>query len=253
VKPSVREQRHRRTAFTLIELLVVVAIIALLIAILLPSLQAARKQARNAVCMSNLHQIGLASGAYAADSRKGVFPDRETVGGAGYRVLPGMRTTLLNGSLSDPEIFGLPALYEQRKIMPSGKVWKCPLNELDAPNGNTYAWSINDVISQDPFNYGPGRRAPERRPNGDRIGPLDATEELWVWDNSNLDPYPSGRERTAGGNTGFFRNKHTFWHKGRASRKGDAESGGIKAYGPGTNGIHYDLSAGFQAYAKDFK
>lgn len=49
--------RRASGAFTLIELLVVVAIIALLITILLPSLQAARERAKDTVCKSNLHQL----------------------------------------------------------------------------------------------------------------------------------------------------------------------------------------------------
>src|SRR5438105_3767832 len=56
-------------AFTLIELLVVVAVIALLIAILLPSLSEARERGRRAVCASNLHEIGLAIYTYAHDAR----------------------------------------------------------------------------------------------------------------------------------------------------------------------------------------
>lgn len=62
--------RDLRTGFTLIELLVVVAIIALLLAILLPSLARAREQARRSVCLSNLHQMGNAFGLYAADSNQ---------------------------------------------------------------------------------------------------------------------------------------------------------------------------------------
>ncbi|MBW7906804.1 MAG: type II secretion system GspH family protein [Phycisphaerae bacterium] len=49
----------RRTAFTLIELLIVVAIVALLLAILAPSLHAARDRARQTVCAARLHQVGV--------------------------------------------------------------------------------------------------------------------------------------------------------------------------------------------------
>ena len=60
--------RRTEHGFTLIELLVVVAIIALLISILLPSLSQAREQARTIKCAANLRQFGLANHLYADDS-----------------------------------------------------------------------------------------------------------------------------------------------------------------------------------------
>ncbi len=63
--------------FTLIELLVVVAIIALLVAILIPTLQSARALAEEAACASNIKQIGYALRMYA-DNNEGKAPSAET-------------------------------------------------------------------------------------------------------------------------------------------------------------------------------
>lgn len=62
--------RSKKRAFTLIELLVVVAIIALLISILLPSLQGAREQAKRAKCLANMKSIAQASVAYASEDQR---------------------------------------------------------------------------------------------------------------------------------------------------------------------------------------
>ena len=64
----------RKRAFTLVELLVVISIIALLLAILMPALNAAKRHAMNVICGTRVRQITTASTMWASQDSKGLLP-----------------------------------------------------------------------------------------------------------------------------------------------------------------------------------
>ena len=96
IRSSVRAKPDRE-AFTLIEVLVVVAIIALLLAILLPSLSRARELAKTTMCQTHLKEFGLASSMYLMDHRE---------------VLPGPQHPAMFTKVGDPPPLA-PLLQQQ--------------------------------------------------------------------------------------------------------------------------------------------
>lgn len=119
-----RLARPVRTAFTLIEVLVVVAIIALLVAILMPSLAKAREQAKRVVCASNHHQMSLAVQMYSAD-QAGYAPPS-------VRDFNASLTWIVYQTFSDKHNPPFPigwihlGVLFQKKMMPDQKAYYCP-------------------------------------------------------------------------------------------------------------------------------
>lgn len=139
----------KRKGFTLIELLVVIAIIALLVSILLPSLQKAKEMAHKAVCSSNEHSLSLAFQMYASEN-DAYCPTSGDFANHCYN--PGQKEDNwinLLAPLTDSPLLGesgSPAGYYQ---LGKSSVWICPSDERqqihEKYNGPTYG--INRLIS----------------------------------------------------------------------------------------------------------
>lgn len=140
-----------RRAFTLIELLVVVAVIAILIGVLLPSLGRARESSRAAACGSNLHQLALGLTAYLGDFNERLPQVR--VDGFGGNIVQGEAGSnigsLFGGKLGTLPFFGID------KIGPRGR----PLNKyvFDEPapaDSSDSARTVQLPIFEDPSDRG---------------------------------------------------------------------------------------------------
>jgi len=119
--------------FTLIELLAVIAIIALLMAILLPALQRVRKQAKALTCRANLKQWGMILALYTEDSQ-GRFPDAISSG-----------IWLLRGSILDANDTNKPGIDQPV----SGKGIACCPAAVKPGNNGTFSASVSHAGSME--------------------------------------------------------------------------------------------------------
>lgn len=138
---------RNQNAFTLIEMLVVVAVIVLLIAILLPSLQSARQHAKTVVCSSNMHNVGVALGNYLFVS-KGAYP-------ASYVYPSDLDGNWTPSTQSEGKSFGYlhwsNYLYESGQV--SDKAFQCPVVENGGaprtnPGDRLEDWEAGEQIDE---------------------------------------------------------------------------------------------------------
>ena len=128
---------NKKSFFTLIELLVVIAIIAILAALLLPSLSRSKSQALTTACLSNMKQLEICWHAYALDYNDVLVPNNSVVG-----ITPGGSGGALaaGGSwcLADPTDVNVQngMLFEYNRSL---GIYRCPADRstLTDPSGGT--------------------------------------------------------------------------------------------------------------------
>ena len=134
--------RGRNTGFTLVELLVVIAIIGILVALLLPAIQAARESARRTQCSNNLKQLAVAM--HNHHDTHGYFPNAYVLknypGGTGDwgampRLFPYMEQTGLHDTL-DPQDYTGPIPAVNATTQTPVPVLICPSDPTQVLNPN---------------------------------------------------------------------------------------------------------------------
>ena len=138
---SIEAGGRRPAAFTLVELLVVIAIIGVLVALLLPAVQAAREAARRMSCQNNLKNIGVADHNYHGN-RGNFVPARLGPDSTSSREMRPLRTAVERSGASGfvlllPEIEQQPLydiidVYQNQSIFPAG-AYSTPAWHTDFP------------------------------------------------------------------------------------------------------------------------
>ena len=185
--------------FTLVELLVVIAIIGILVALLLPAIQATRESARRSSCANNLKQIGTALHDYA--SAKGTFPPGNSE--YCYKCDPWNWTALILDFMEESNLAAQIVLKQQPTAEPNN------MPDLSGPTNKL----ISVFLCPSTGRLAPFRLPENRMGDFNQNGRWDLGEGMACMDYGGIDgpndnvPNPFKRDVTGNGNELYGKNR----------------------------------------------
>jgi prepilin-type N-terminal cleavage/methylation domain-containing protein/prepilin-type processing-associated H-X9-DG protein len=218
-----------KQAFTLIELLIVLAVIAILVAIVLPVFAKVRDKGRQAACSSNLRQLSLAFLAYEEDYDQ-YFP------GATYsNSAPGTPGGWMYQESLDPPVFrpDLGSLYPYVK---NSLIYVCPSDGAGSVSGDSYALNGCSVAFPPVMDLLPGKAitlfdnpsewlllAEEASPIGtEESNPgVDSTDDAYLYYDNTIST------RHANGSNVAFMDGHVKWYQPSTIDANSLRTGGV--------------------------
>jgi prepilin-type N-terminal cleavage/methylation domain-containing protein/prepilin-type processing-associated H-X9-DG protein len=173
-------RRHR--GFTLVELLVVIAIIGVLVAILLPAVQAAREASRRSQCANNLKQIGLAMHQFDHTRQRLPFANNDLGASAFVFILPFVEESTLfeqYDSTLAPNVGTNKPIYETPLT-----IFRCPSMVVSDAVAATKGWASYAVCTGSAYGHFVNESDPEYH-NGAIVDPIRGKTRIRIISNED--------------------------------------------------------------------